>query len=214
MWYRFAINLPDLWNFDVKNDPKSIKDALEGVVFDSKKRTNNPKDILNNLNTYKKVLLDKFSNNKSIIEENYQLVYDNLVSEYPELGNQEQYSGDWMEEAFSWIGTPYKFGGDDKNGIDCSAFIQKVFPELNLPRVASDQQNVGTSISTDNPSQWQAGDRLYFDMTSRKGFGQGVADHTGIYLGDSQFIQASSSKGVTVTNLNDYYLDHLISVMR
>ena len=65
-------------------------------------------------------------------------------------------------------------------------------------------------------SKWSPGDRLYFDMNSRLGSGNNVADHTGIYIGNNEFIQASSSKGVTISSIapNSYYMDKLIAVKR
>lgn len=125
-------------------------------------------------------------------------------------------SEDWIENAKSWIGTPYVFGGNSKSGIDCSAFIQKVFPDKNLPRTARDQQKIGSDIDPKDISKWEPGDRIYFDMNARLGSGNNIADHTGVYLGNNEFIQASSSKGVTVSNIapDSFYFKKTIAVKR
>ena len=213
MWYRIALDLSSFWNEDISNDPDSILGALEGVVFDSKKRTDDPNDILDNLNQYKKFLEKKLPESSEIINDDYETVLQDLKNEFPELNYDEEYSGDWKNEALSWLDTPYKFGGDDRSGIDCSAFVQKVFPDL--PRTAREQQSQGTPVSIEDPNDWEPGDRIYFDMTDRLGLGQGVADHVGIYLGNNQMIQASSSKGkVTITDINDNIMNNIVSVMR
>lgn len=215
MWYKIAIELSRFWNIEQSNDPDTLLKAFLGVITDSKKRTNDPQKIYNNLKTYKNKLLEE-DNDLDQVEDAYNQALEEFKLEFPEFDENENYtkSGDWVNEAFSWLGVPYKFGGDDRDGIDCSSFVQKVFPEKNLPRVASDQQNVGSQVPVDDINLWQPGDRLYFDMTARKGSGKGVADHTGIYLGDNKFIQASSKKGVVVTDLNEYYMEKIVSVMR
>lgn len=141
---------------------------------------------------------------------------ENIPQESKEQVPSEPLSDDWLKNAKSWIGTPYVFGGNSKSGIDCSSFIQKVFPEKNLPRVARDQQKVGVDVDPEDVSQWTPGDRIYFDMNARLGSGNNVADHTGIYIGNNEFIQASSSKGVTISNISpgSFYHKKTIAVKR
>lgn len=213
MWYR-KVTSQDIWNLEESNDPKTIQDAFLGVITDSKTRTDDPIKIYNNLVTYKNNLL-KQTNNEDVILDAFDMAVEQLKLDFEDFDENEIVpesvaSGDWLEIAESYLGTPYVFGGSSKKGIDCSAFVQKVFP--NLPRTANEQMKVGSSLPTDDPSQWQPGDRIYFDMNAR--LRAGDADHTGIYLGNNEFIQASSSKGVVKTPINDYYRQRIIAVKR
>lgn len=212
MWYRKAFQSSNFWNTDVSNDPKSIEDAFMGVIEDSKSRTSNPKDIYQNLKAYKKELESESQADDSSIENAFNQAIEKLKSDFPGF-EEESKSGTWLEEAKSWLGTPYRFGGDDRDGIDCSAFIQKVFEVEGekLPRTTQEQINVGSEVGLDE--QFEPGDRLFFAFGR---LGKGVADHTGIYIGNNQFIQASSSKGVTISDVGDgsYYRDNLVAVRR
>jgi cell wall-associated NlpC family hydrolase len=212
MWYRKAFQSSNFWNTDVSNDPKSIEDAFIGVIEDSKSRTSNPKDIYQNLKAYKKELESESQADDSSIDNAFNQAIEKLKSDFPSF-EEESKGGTWLEEAKSWLGTPYRFGGDDRDGIDCSAFIQKVFEVEGekLPRTTQEQINVGSEVGLDE--QFEPGDRLFFAFGR---LGKGVADHTGIYIGNNQFIQASSSKGVTISDVGDgsYYRDNLVAVRR
>ncbi len=106
------------------------------------------------------------------------------------------------EQHRRWEGTPYRLGGKDKRGIDCSAFVQRTFLDrfaIRLPRTTAQQQYRGTAIGRAN---LQAGDLVFF-RTSRK------VRHVGIYIGDQRFVHASTSRGVTLSRLdNPYWRKH------
>lgn len=97
-----------------------------------------------------------------------------------------------------WRGTKYSLGGDSHNGIDCSAFTRRIYRHVfdyELPRVSEDQVKVGKKISI---NELKAGDILFFRPEER-------VNHTAVYLGKSLFLNASSSKGVVISTLNNSY---------
>ena len=97
-----------------------------------------------------------------------------------------------------WKGTKYQLGGDSKNGIDCSALTRRIYRDVfkyELPRVSTDQAKVGRRISINN---LKAGDILFFRP-------EGRTNHTAVYLGNSVFLNASSSQGVVLSSLESNY---------
>jgi cell wall-associated NlpC family hydrolase len=100
-------------------------------------------------------------------------------------------------DALRFLGTPYVFGGNTPSGFDCSAYVQHVFAMIgvNLPRTADAQYYAGHRIK----GAMRVGDLVFF-QTYEPG-----PSHVGIYLGNGKFAHASSSHGVTVSNLSDSY---------
>ncbi|MBV8433644.1 MAG: C40 family peptidase [Candidatus Eremiobacteraeota bacterium] len=99
--------------------------------------------------------------------------------------------------ALRFLGTPYVFGGDSPSGFDCSAYVQHVFGMvgISLPRTADAQYDVG-STAVGGP---QPGDLVFFQTYT---YGP---SHVGIYLGNGEFVHASSSHGVMVSKLSESY---------
>lgn len=93
-----------------------------------------------------------------------------------------------IQHALTYLGIPYVWGGASRAGTDCSGFVKQVFNRFGvaLPRTAREQALVGAPVSTD---QLAPGDRLYFR------FKGGAIDHTGIYMGNGNFVHSSSSRG-------------------
>ena len=104
--------------------------------------------------------------------------------------------------AITLQGIPYVFGGTSTSGFDCSGFVQYVFRQagINLPRMADEQSYVCKSVK--HPRE---GDLVFFST-----YAPGVS-HIGISLGGNRFIHASSSKGITISSLDeDYWANHYI----
>lgn len=99
-----------------------------------------------------------------------------------------------VAEAQKFLGVPYVWGGASPAGFDCSGLVQYVFGQLgiSIPRTASQQYDVGTAVSK---NALQPGDTVFFDTT-------GGVSHVGIYIGNSQFIDAPApGQDVQVMNL-------------
>jgi lipoprotein Spr len=97
-----------------------------------------------------------------------------------------------------WFGTPYRYGGSTKSGIDCSAFTQALYARvygINLPRTAREQYKIAQPISR---AELKEGDLLFFNTT-------GSTSHVGYYLQNNKFVHAASSGGVMISDLSDDY---------
>lgn len=107
------------------------------------------------------------------------------------------------------LGSPYVWGGETTAGFDCSSFTQYVMKQngITIPRTAAEQYEVGTPVDKRN---LQIGDLVFF-TTYKPG-----ASHVGFYMGNNQFIHASSvAKQVTISSLTEtYYTDHYIGARR
>ncbi len=113
------------------------------------------------------------------------------------------YNGSWQSsnpmvtQALKWLGTRYVYGGEGRNGIDCSSLVQHAFAACGyqLPRTAAEQARVGIPVQ---PADLQPGDRLYFSASGTR------IDHTGLYMGNGLFVHASGhGRQVMVSRLSD-----------
>jgi lipoprotein Spr len=133
-----------------------------------------------------------------------QLKYAQLLGTEPD----QVETTELLKSADQWYGTRYRMGGTSKSGIDCSAFVQAVYLSayaMMIPRTAFEQYRVANRISA---VEMKEGDLVFFNTT-------GGVSHVGIYLRNNKFIHASSSKGVTVSDLFDpYYLKRFLGVGR
>lgn len=98
-----------------------------------------------------------------------------------------------MDQYADWKGVRYRLGGDSKRGIDCSAFVQRTFREqfgMDLPRSTYEQEDLGKKIQR---TKLRVGDLVLFRAGS-------TGRHVGIYLGNDQFVHASTSSGVMISS--------------
>jgi cell wall-associated NlpC family hydrolase len=109
-----------------------------------------------------------------------------------------------IETAKSYRGTPYRFGGTTRAGMDCSALVFHSFYSIgiNLPRMSADQSKLGQKVNLD---QVQPGDLLFFATSKKKN----QVTHSGIVTETGKdgirFIHASTSLGVTEDYLSNRY---------
>ncbi len=97
-----------------------------------------------------------------------------------------------------WEGTPHRMGGTTRRGVDCSGFVQRLYQDLfnrHIPRSTALQVRAGTTITL---GQVQPGDLVFFRPPYK-------VRHVGIYLGSGEFAHASTSKGVTVSQMHTPY---------
>ena len=102
------------------------------------------------------------------------------------------------QEYRKWQGTRHRLGGTNNRGIDCSGFVRAVYKDVfnvDLPRTTKAQVKQGHSIPF---KQLRAGDLVFFQPPT-------YPRHVGIYLGESEFVHASKSKGVILSKIDQYY---------
>ncbi|MCK5854177.1 MAG: C40 family peptidase [Sulfurovaceae bacterium] len=112
-------------------------------------------------------------------------------------------------KAKSFLGTKYVWGATGPSKFDCSGFTQWVYRDsgITIPRVSKDQAKVGGYVQYEN---LRRGDMVFFDTKKRRA---GKVTHVGIYLGNNNFIHASSgAKKVIIYNFNDkpFYKDRFL----
>lgn len=111
-----------------------------------------------------------------------------------------------ISSARTYIGTPYKYGGTSRSGMDCSGLLLNSFKaiEVSLPRSSDAQSKIGTEIKM---KDLEPGDLVFF-ATGKK---RRQITHVGLVTevrgkNEVKFIHASSSLGVVETNIfADYY---------
>ena len=104
----------------------------------------------------------------------------------------------FIKVATGFLGAPYRFGGSTLKGIDCSAYVRKMYEffDVKLPRTAREQSTVGVTIEKE---ELEEGDLVFF--RTRRPIG-----HVGIYIGNNEFVHASRrSKGVRIDSLDGPY---------
>jgi peptidoglycan endopeptidase LytE len=138
----------------------------------------------------------------------------NIEEEIKEVSQSEEFTEKPKPDklvtfAKKLVNIPYKFGGNTILGIDCSAYVKKVYGLLGieLPRTAREQFQTGEAVDKDELS---IGDLVFFRTYAS------FPSHVGIYLGNNLFIHASSrGKKVTIDSLETpYYLKRFIGGKR
>jgi cell wall-associated NlpC family hydrolase len=114
-----------------------------------------------------------------------------------------------VRTALGFRGVPYRDGGSDPSGFDCSGFVQYVFAQhgLGLPREVREQVLIGEGV---DPPRIQPGDLVFF-ATVTPG-----ASHVGLAIGGDEFVHAPSSRGrVRVERLSaGYWATRIVGVRR
>jgi cell wall-associated NlpC family hydrolase len=111
-----------------------------------------------------------------------------------------------LETALGQIGRPYRYGGGDGDGFDCSGLVQYVYLDagLTVPRTAKQQMRAGEKI---DPQEALPGDLMFFDTDS------GV--HVAFYVGGGRVVHAPSrGKDVTVTPVDGYWRERRVATVR
>ena len=99
---------------------------------------------------------------------------------------------------YDWIGTPYRFGGSSRKGIDCSAFTKQLYSDVFNLSIRRNSRDIFSMVTPVSKDELKEGDLVFFKIHSRS------ISHIGIYLGNNRFAHASS-RGVAISSLDDAY---------
>lgn len=145
------------------------------------------------------------------VDDSEELVELSGKSIKPWRSNDEKYM--LVKVAKGFMGAPYKYGGETVRGLDCSAFVKKIYDifDVQLPRSAREQFKVGHKITKD---ELAVGDLVFFQTKRYVKY----PTHVGIYIGDGNFIHSSSNRcklGVKVDALSsDFYSKTFVGAIR
>ena len=114
-----------------------------------------------------------------------------------------KHTGSWINKALSkeyakWDGTPYKYGGTSRKGVDCSSLMQILYKDafgLQIPRTTANQAKIGHQV---NKKTSREGDLVFF----KTGYN---TRHSGILVEKGKFIHSSTKYGVIISSLNNPY---------
>ncbi|WP_368029101.1 NlpC/P60 family protein [Arcobacter sp. s6] len=171
---------------------KNIEDAID--ISDNNSNSTFRSASLENTINQKDLKYNKYKTNPTTQAENE--TFENYdYSSFIEP--KHNLNSDLYDFYAKWEGVRYKLGGESMTGIDCSAFIQKAFEEklaLEMPRTTLLQAKVGKEVSKD---ELEVGDLVFFKT--------GKTKHVGIYMENGKFMHASTSNGVTISDLDNSY---------
>ena len=125
--------------------------------------------------------------------------HNNVLQQKLGVSEAEIKKSKLLQFVSDWYGVPYKYGGCQKTGVDCSCFTsllcEKVY-QLKMPRSASDMYKECVKVT---PSEMREGDLVFFKIDGNS------ISHVGVYLRDKLFVHSSTSKGVIINSMDEAY---------
>ena len=183
-WYKV------IWEDEICYIRSDFLDLTE-IPYENRDSDKEPIFFTRGKRTGPKVTVENFKNSKNYI--------GTLPPEAPSISAT---AAAIVTTAKSCLGVRYKWGGESMSGFDCSGLVYYVFKEngITLGRTCKKQYTAGTPISMD---ELQPGDLVFFQNTYTTGL-----SHVGIYIGNGEFIHASSDGVMTSKLSNSYWSSH------
>lgn len=98
-----------------------------------------------------------------------------------------------------WYGTPYKYGGKNKSGIDCSNFSAQLYSTIYHKTLTGSSASIFKQCKSVSRNDLREGDLVFFKIENNE------ISHIGIYLQNNKFVHATTKKGVMINDLNEAY---------
>jgi len=120
-------------------------------------------------------------------------------NEWGNMAKDFRYPTELEKRIEGFLGIPYVWGGNDSDGLDCSAFVKQVYEiyGFDLPRTSVLQSKLGINIPR---SALLPGDLVFFGDADND-----LVTHVGIYMGGNKFANATNSEGVKYSSLNESF---------
>jgi murein DD-endopeptidase / murein LD-carboxypeptidase len=99
----------------------------------------------------------------------------------------------------AWYAVPYKYGGSEKTGIDCSHLMCRIYKDVYGKKVGGTAVDLEKMSDDVKESKLRQGDLVFFKIESTK------VSHVGMYIANNHFVHASVKKGVIINSLDDKY---------
>jgi peptidoglycan endopeptidase LytE len=163
--------------------------------------------------------MDESAEDDDLLDEDEDIVTnDTLLEAENTADSSAELLGTWdspnerslfVRVAKGFLGAPYRLGGSSIRGLDCSAFVKKIYEffDVSLPRTAKEQASVGMRVSRD---ELKEGDLVFFN--TRRAYG-----HVGIYIGNNEFVHAAAGRQrmVRIDTLDKpYYNKRFVKAVR
>ncbi len=100
---------------------------------------------------------------------------------------------------YEWLGTPYKYSGDCKDGVDCSGFVCMLYKKVFNIQLTSSSGEIFKGVEPLKKKSLHEGDLVFFNIKKRR------VSHVGIYVGNNKFAHASTQNGVIISDLDEPY---------
>jgi cell wall-associated NlpC family hydrolase len=116
-------------------------------------------------------------------------------NEWANMASSFRYPTELEKRIEEFLGIPYIFGGNTKDGMDCSAFVKQIYAiySMDLPRTTILQSKLGMKIPR---YALLPGDLVFFGETDS-------VTHVGIYMGNNKFANATTSQGIKYSDLDE-----------
>lgn len=98
-----------------------------------------------------------------------------------------------------WYGVPYKYGGKDKAGIDCSGLASTLYLNVYKKTISSNTKALVGEVKKISESDLKEGDLVFFNTNGKS------ISHVGVYLQNNKFVHASTKKGVMISDMTEPY---------
>ena len=104
-----------------------------------------------------------------------------------------------FQTIYDWLGVPYHYSGDSRNGIDCSGFVDMLFSKVYKVELAECSGDIYRSAKTVKKNKMEIGDLVFFKIRKKR------VSHVGVYIGNNKFAHASVQEGVIISDLDETY---------